>query len=221
MNPSNPLKKIKSFCSNCKNITNHEILYEDKYVEEPNDAIWSGTIHQVIKCMGCENRSFRLVEANSEDLDQHSGEILETVTIYPFEDFVHPPIASTHFLPIKVRDIYFELLKALTNGAPILTAIGLRALIEAICLDCKTTSKNLEGKIKELATKGFLSKKQAEFLHKHRFIGNEAAHEIQAPKKSELLAALEIAETILKTMYILPIIHDTIPIKSKKNKSNQ
>lgn len=57
---------------------------------------------------------------------------------------------------------------------------------------------------------GWLSQKQAETLHMHRFMGNVAAHEIQAPKPQELIAALDIAETLLKTIYILPDMADSI-----------
>jgi len=46
---------------------------------------------------------------------------------------------------------------------------------------------------------GLLSAKQAEFLHNHRFMGNEAAHEIVAPNR-RLVAAIDIAETLLKTI---------------------
>ena len=60
---------------------------------------------------------------------------------------------------------------------------------------------------------GLLSKKQAEFLHNHRFMGNEAAHEMVAPKPEHLVAALDIAETLLKTIYVLPKMADKIKKK--------
>lgn len=109
-----------------------------------------------------------------------------------------------------------ETLKALSSGMPLLAAIGLRALIESICLEQKTKSRTLAKGIDELAANGLLSQKQAEFLHNHRFMGNVAAHEIEAPKPEHLIAALEIAETLLKTIYILPEIAEQIKPKTKK-----
>jgi mevalonate kinase len=63
---------------------------------------------------------------------------------------------------------------------------------------------NLEKKIDGLVKKGYLASEQADFLHLQRFMGNAAAHEIQAPDESELRAALDIAESLLKTLYVLP-----------------
>ena len=115
--------------------------------------------------------------------------------------------------PIKTKRVYLETLEALNGQIPLLAAIGLRALIESICLEQKTKSKNLAGGIDELASMGLLSAKQAEFLHNHRFMGNEAAHEIVAPNPEHLVAAIDIAETLLKTIYILPAMAEQLKLK--------
>ena len=106
--------------------------------------------------------------------------------------------------PGKKKRIYIETLKALNSQTPILAAIGLRALIELICLEQKTRATNLVKRIDELAEFRLLSAKQVEFLHNHRFMDNEAVHEIIAPKPEHLVAANDIAETLLKTIYLLP-----------------
>lgn len=116
--------------------------------------------------------------------------------------------------PHKSKRVYRETLKALSSGMPLLAAIGLRALIESICLEQKTKSRTLAKGIDELAANGLLSQRQAQFLHNHRFMGNLAAHEIEAPKPEHLIAALEIAETLLKTIYILPKIAEQIKPKA-------
>jgi hypothetical protein len=65
---------------------------------------------------------------------------------------------------------------------------------------------NLEKKIDLLVNKGHLASSQADFLHLQRFMGNSAAHEIEAPDREELDAALDIAESLLKTLYVLPML---------------
>ena len=45
--------------------------------------------------------------------------------------------------------------------------------------------KNLEGKIAGLYEKGFLTKKSSTILHEHRFLGNEAVHELSQPSKDQ------------------------------------
>ena len=62
---------------------------------------------------------------------------------------------------------------------------------------------------------GVLSKAQADILHTHRFLGNIAAHEITAAKPRELVAALEIAENILRTIYVLPELSKQIKTGKK------
>jgi len=130
--------------------------------------------------------------------------------LYPDRTEERVPIDGSENFPGKTRRIYTEVLKALNHGAPILAAIGLRTLIESICIEQKTKSTNLAKGIDALADMGLLSKRQAEYLHTHRFMGNVAAHEIVASKPQELIAALDIAETLLKTIYILPEVANTI-----------
>jgi hypothetical protein len=98
---------------------------------------------------------------------------------------------------------------------PVLAAIGLRALIEAICRERNIADGNLEKLIDGLATSGVLSTAQASILHGHRFLGNIAAHEVVSPKPRELVAALEIAETVLRTIYVLPELSKQITTGKK------
>jgi hypothetical protein len=122
---------------------------------------------------------------------------------------------SHYFLPNKVRVVYEETLKALSNKAPILAAIGIRAVVEAVCKDKGCTERNLEKNIELLVKKGHLASDQADFLHLQRFMGNAAAHEIEPPEQDELTAALDIAENLLANLYVLPELAE----KMKKSKA--
>lgn len=113
-------------------------------------------------------------------------------------------MADESELPIKVRVIYKEVIGAMNAQLPVLSGIGLRALIEAVCKDQGIAGDNLEKLIHGLATSGVLSRAQADILHTHRFLGNVAAHEVTSAQPRELVAALEIAENILRTIYVLP-----------------
>lgn len=203
--------KTRAPCRNCKNSTNHEILYsKDAHdtVEENGIQFWSSD--QVIQCCGCDEISFRHTNSCTEDIDYRTGELVVNEVFYPNRVEGRAPIDGHIAFPAKTRKIYQETLKALNQNAFILAAIGLRAIIESVCVEQKTPGSNLEKRIDELSNSGLLSKKQAEFLHAHRFMGNAAAHEMIAPKAADLIAALDIAETLLKTIYILPDIADGI-----------
>jgi hypothetical protein len=121
----------------------------------------------------------------------------------------------------KPRRIYRETIEAYNNELYTLTAGGLRAIVEAICIDKaiadgpveekdKATGgtkivrrNNLQGKIFGMAEKGFLTQKQAEVLHEHRFMGNEALHDLEMPDPDNLKLAIDIIEHTLVTIYEL------------------
>jgi hypothetical protein len=123
---------------------------------------------------------------------------------YPLGSTERKPMDDGHELPAKVQLIYKEIIGSMNAQLPVLSGVGLRALIESICRDQEISGSNLEKLIDGLATSGVLSKAQADILHTHRFLGNVAAHEITSAKPRELVAALEIAENILRTIYVLP-----------------
>lgn len=208
-------KKIKALCSRCKHATNHEVLYSNPTHSASEDGdieVWHED--QVIKCCGCDDVSFRQASKCTEDIDYETGQLIITEYLYPSRTEGRVPMDGYEDFPPKTRRIYNETLKALNQSAFILSAIGLRAIIESICVEQKCTSKTLQKGIDELAASGLLSQKQADFLHAHRFMGNAAAHEMVSPKPTELIAALDIAETLLKTIYILPGIADSINPKA-------
>lgn len=199
------MDKEKVLCGSCKKVTNHVVLAQHSTSGEAHDGDiqWWST-YQIVQCLGCDEISFRNSSTCTEDYDPRTGGMTETVHLYPDSTGGREPMQDYDEFPLRTMRIYLETINALNNKTPILAAIGLRALIESICLEQKTNTRSLAKGIDKLAEMGLLSKKQAEFLHNHRFMGNAAAHEIVAPKPQHLVAALDIAETLLKTIYILP-----------------
>jgi len=204
---------VKVLCGECKIVTNHNIVAWHEEGSGPEDEIMWRAHFQIIQCMGCDDISFRQTLACEEDFDPHTGHLQEAEILYPNRISGRDQMPGYEYFPAKTNRVYMETLKALNHRLPLLAAIGLRALIESICIEQKTKAKTLEKGIDELAAAGLLSAMQAEFLHKHRFMGNEAAHGIVAPKPEHLVAALDIAETLLKTIYVLPKIAETLNSK--------
>lgn len=214
---------MKVRCLHCKNETSHESIAKHATSGEISDGFQWWTDYEILKCRGCGTVSF--LQRSWDESDYFGGnEHTVNDVLYPsrttgrqaiFDDFVNPEI------PESVLKIYLEVIAALNNSLPLLAAIGLRAIIEAICQEQKCVGKDLEQRINDLATKGVLAKQQAHILHSHRFLGNIAAHEIVAPESLELLAAFDIAETMLKTIYVLPKLHKTIKTGKKPRPSAQ
>lgn len=208
-------KTIRIHCGVCKRHTNHIVIAERDVRAHPDEGYHWGEDHYFCQCAGCDSYSYAIAEWSEDDWNPHTGEMDYTWKTYPRSKHERHLIDDVYELPSKVRSIYQEVIGAVNAQLPVLTAIGLRALIEAICKDRGVNANNLEKLIDGLASNGILSQAQASILHSHRFLGNVAAHEIESAKPRELVAALEIAEAMLRTIYILPSLSDEIKTGKK------
>lgn len=210
---------MKIFCIVCKRETNHEVLKEEKrevYDETVDVGFYDEW--QIIQCKGCDDISFRHMSSNSEDMDPEDGEPYLTIKLYPLRGRDILPIRGFYNAKPSVRNIYRETIDAYNHGLLLLCAGGLRATIESICnaegiingpIDKTKTggpvkiirSKDLIGKINGLHEKGLITKKQAEILHEHRYLGNDALHSLDIPSKNSLRIAIEIIEHTLDSLY--------------------
>jgi hypothetical protein len=107
-------------------------------------------------------------------------------------------------IPEAVWKLYRETNDAVNSNIRTLAGGGLRAVVEAICLDKKISSGNLQQKIETLANQGFLTKTQAELLHEERYLGNAALHELATPSAQDIEDGLGIIEGLINTIYVLP-----------------
>jgi hypothetical protein len=198
-------KIIQIPCGTCGNSTNHIVIAERnaRYGEE--EAYCWGLDHYFCQCAGCDSFCYAVAEWSENDWNPRTEQMELSWSIYPsLKDDEKQPIYEDHEFPPKIRSVYREVIGAFNAQLPVLTAIGLRALIEAICKDQGVKAGKLYGLIDGLANNGVLTAAQASILHSHRFLGNAAAHDIEPAKPRELIAALEIAEAMLRTIYVLP-----------------
>ena len=92
----------------------------------------------------------------------------------------------------------------MNNDQPVLTGIGLRALVETICKDKKASGGNLVEKIGSLVSLGVLTADGATILHRIRTLGNDVAHEVKPHTAEQLGIALGVCEHLLQGVYLLP-----------------
>lgn len=211
---------IKIHCGECGRHTNHTVIAHRLIRSNPDyDTEFWGVDHYFCQCAGCDSFCYATNEWGEHDWNPHTGDMESKWSTYPRAVGDRRPINDTHDLPPKIRAIYLEVIGAVNASLPVLTAIGLRALIEAICKDQGVKAGNLEKLIDGLAQNGVLSAAQASILHGHRFLGNVAAHDIESAKPRELVAALEIAEAMLRTIYVLPKLSTEIMTGRKPKKS--
>ena len=195
---------VKLFCHDCGKATNHKVIAEEKIGSSGGDDYHWGQQHYFARCAGCDSFTYAIESWSEDDWNPHTGEMDSTWKTYPRGATERQPMSDADELPPKVQLIYGEVIGAMNAQLSVLAGIGLRALIEAVCRDQKISGGNLQALIDGLATTGVLSKAQADILHGHRFLGNAAAHEVTSASPRELVAALDIAENVLRTIYVLP-----------------
>lgn len=209
---------LRVMCRQCGQSTNHKVVYELIRQSEP-DEFFLQTTWQIVECLGCNDISLRQETITEDDIDEY-GEGTPVERLYPSRISGRKNLDKQYLLPVKLNRIYDETLSALANSLLVLAGIGLRAIIETICDDKGVKSANLDGKINALVTQGIISQPQADVLHSLRILGNVAAHEVEPATPKELITGLEIAETMMKTIYILPELSSAIKKGKRKKRSN-
>ena len=125
-------------CVKCAGKTTHKVMVSVDVagLEDDQDDNWN-IDYQIIQCQGCKTISFRESSWNSYDVAIYGEETI-SVKVYPLRnDGIKGLGGDVYYLPSKVRDIYNETFLAFSSGLPILAAVGLRALIEAVCKEKK------------------------------------------------------------------------------------
>ena len=201
---------MKLYCYSCKGSKNVNILHQTSEGSSPDDSYDWQRNHYFVQCQGCDSIFYATQSWSEDSFDYNTGQMEADWRFYPHSETRREAISDGGAFPYKIKRVYNEVIGALNAQLHILAGIGMRALIEAICKERGITRGNLEELIDGLATSGVLAAGQATILHSHRYLGNAAAHETLPAKPTELIAALEIAETVLKTIYILPNLSATI-----------
>jgi len=219
-------KIIRVPCTVCSGVTRHKVVQSYFYsgqdvldAEQGFYIAWS-TDFQTIQCQGCSTVTFRELEWFSEDECQIGPQEWDDGTkekLYPKRSEETLIIKDFRNSPPNLRRIYREAIDCYNDGSLTLCAGGLRALVEGLCSEqgvkngpvvqkdgAVVNKRNLEGKIAGLHERGILTKREAEALHEHRFLGNEAVHELAQPSSEELKIAFDIIEHVFESVYEIP-----------------
>ncbi len=200
-------EEVRVSCIMCDNKTNHAVISSvDIEEERESGQIREWATYQIVRCLGCETFGFRRNSRNTEYFYVDGDEMIldETEEIYPPRLVGRKKLADNRDLPFKVRMIYNETYKSLVSEMPILAAVGIRGLVEAICQEQKAPGRNLKEKVEGLVGLGVLTRSGAEILDKLRLLGNESAHEIKRHPLWRLGIAFDVAEHVLQAVYLLP-----------------
>ena len=182
---------------------------EHRYIEQ----------YQIVQCRGCETLSFRLSRINTQesvwDEDLKQEIVQERVDLFPSRVAGRHKLRQSLFLPLPIVRIYDETHAALCGKQTILAGIGIRVLIEAVCVEKGAEGKYLGSKIDSLVRMGVLTEVGVSILHNLRDLGNTAAHEATPHSEETLGIAMDVVEHLLNEVYILPKVADSLPNRKK------
>jgi len=218
-----PKDSVWVACASCDRSTAHRVLtcvrlYDS--VLEADIQIWE--TYLTLQCQGCLTVSFCRQSQNTEDTtyNTQSGqeELVTTTKLYPCRIAGRPEMEGLWEAPFGVVMIYRETHAALASDQPILAGIGIRAIVEAICTENAASGANLEARIDDLATQGWITRDGAAILHALRFMGNSAAHATKAHTQEELHTAFEVVEYLIGGVYVLKSKAEKLPKAPTKTK---
>lgn len=231
---SNTSRTVHIHCNECHHHTNHTVsseFNEREIVPEVVDGrtieFWIDHYFQILKCGSCNEYTFKTWQIWSEDEPDAPPSNRRT---YPKRG--KPTIKksdSFHNVPLHITGIYKEVYDTFINKNKLLCAGGIRAILEALCInnqikegtapaegtnpEKKTSS--LKGRIYGLFEKGLITRSHADILVHNQYLGDKALHECEKPSSEELEIAIQIIAHTLSSVYELNQKGEEL--KNKKN----
>jgi hypothetical protein len=225
INRFKPMSRTRRiYCNTCGVETNHRLgITQQRYVSTPQlrqlyfveevrldeplrfDEDEAVLIYNLWTCQGCGTAT--LQEAcTARTLVSDNG--LQARWTYDF----HPTRLKDSWqrkpfsMPLTLSVTYWEVIESFNAGLITLCAIGLRALLEGICVDKGITDEvawGLGEKIDKLGEHGYVPSQIANSLKSFKIIGDSAAYRLEVPEPEDLKLAIEVMEGLLTFLYSL------------------
>lgn len=204
--------KTKIYCNICKGETNHDIksTHAQSYLEEFEDhgqkfqGYYEETEFRFLVCRGCDSATLQ-EKWTCAGMKDHNGGDLYSYNYYPKRKNLGERQAKKfHHVDIKLNNTYKEIITAFQQGLEIVTAIGVRALLEGICVVEGIDDKvawGLAGKIEKLKDLSHIPNSIIDGLNDLKFIGDDAAHRLIATDKHTLTVSINLLESLLTHLY--------------------
>jgi len=194
-------------CNTCKLQTNHGLkAIHTRHMEEEYDANdpyafaqptwWVDFEYRLWVCLGCDTAVLE------EAITPYTEDTYST--FYPNRKGDQLDIKNFIRLDDKLRAVYREVVQSYNAGLRIICGMGLRALLEGICVNKGITDKKaygLEAKLGKLEEYTHLPSNIVESLYSFKFIGDDAAHRLEATSQEELKLAIKVMEHLLTFLY--------------------
>ena len=201
-------KKTSGHCNTCGGIRTHEVLYSQVFKWQILENGTAGGDHyEVLKCGGCGGVKFRHSEWCTEDCDEN-GKVVPRISYYPPAIFRKKPEWLNDLMPEvgfdegSIYDLLSEIYVALQSDQRALAAMGIRALLESIMIEKVRDQGRFADNLLKFEKDGYVSRIQRERLDTILEAGHAAIHRLYRPSEEDLLTLVDIAESIVESLYI-------------------
>ena len=224
----------KIYCNTCKGETNHDIkaTHDQSYHEEYEDhgqrflGYCEETEYRFLACRGCDTAILE-EKWRCDGMHDHNGDDIYSYNYHPKrKNLGEREIKRFHHVDKKLNETYKEIITAFQQGLGIVTAMGVRALLEGICvlegIDDKK-ARGLANKIDYLKDVSNIPSSIIDGLKGIKFIGDDAAHRLNTSDKHNLSLAIDLLESLMIHMYEakLDLEHKAEMLKKTHNKQNK
>lgn len=204
-------RNVSFHCNACGGQRNHTVLKE--HTHEWEEEVDTGDflfyddcreVYLLLRCCGCDSVSLK----HESFAKSQKGSTIKT---YPPRQFrqmpawvqeieYNPEAKAFAFIPRLLKEIY----GSLYSEHRAVSAMGIRALLELIMIE-KIGDRGSFGKnVDAFQNEGFISNLQRTLLDPTLEFGHASMHRNYAPKLEELITALDITESLIHTIYVLP-----------------
>ena len=208
--------KTQAPCSDCGGERNHEVLFTTTTHWSDDDCSMHGSDeYEVLKCGGCDRVVLRHTLYTSYEQET-------TVRFYPPPMFRKQPVwpLSFHLNPgtVFARQLLNEIYIGIQNGSKMIATMGVRALLEHVMIDSVGDHGRFTDNLKEFTAKGFISEKQRTTLDAVLEAGHATIHRSYQPSDKDLQTCVDIAESVLQSVYVHPKMADLLSKRVPKRK---
>lgn len=204
--------RVKIYCNTCKGETNHDIksTHNQSYHEEFEDhgqrfiGYYEETEYRFVVCRGCDTATLQ-EKWTCAGMHDQNGDHIYSFSYHPKRKNLGEREAKRfHHVDKKLNDSYKEIIAAFQQGLEIVTAMGVRALLEGICviegID-DHVARGLSKKIESLKNSPNIPNSIIDGLNGLKFIGDDAAHRLNATDKHTLSLSIDLLESLLTHLY--------------------
>lgn len=203
----------QAHCNRCGHSTSHDILASERSesTHEQEDGFVPYDLYEMLRCRGCETVTLRLTSRGSRDespwvvyyppaiarrMPAWVRVSLEDLDLLLPDD--PPPIA----IPFRIRALMREIYAAVQNGSRRLAAMGIRAALESVMIDKVSDKGTFTKNMDAFDAAGYLSVRQRGHLDTILDAGHATIHRGWEPTDANVIALLDIAESIIEVAYL-------------------